>query len=212
MKYSSKEQAQQDHLDNYRSNGVKKGKGSMYASDQTRVQFLLDNTVKQGYVLDVGVNAGTVAIPLMQLGCKVKGIDLVPELVEEAKKNGVFAEVGEAEDLSTHRDNTYDTVICAEVLEHLYDPLPAIEEAYRVLKKDGVYLVTIPHTESFMCEDRLGDYHQQNFSLEILDTLFHLKFKRGKVDIFSIPYNEHYCKANGLDPKRPQWWGIRAQK
>jgi 2-polyprenyl-3-methyl-5-hydroxy-6-metoxy-1,4-benzoquinol methylase len=211
VKYSSKDEAQQDHIDNYRSDGVQKGKGTQHSADHHRAEFLLTNTPKESYVLDVGVNGGTIALPLVKLGCYVKGIDIVPELVEKAKERGIFAEIGEAENLE-FPDNKFDVVICSEVLEHLYDPLPAIEEAYRVLKPGGRYIITVPHPQSLMAEGKLGDYHQQNFSGEIIDTLFHSVFEKGNVKFKSIPYTKRYCRVNGIDPNRPQWLGLVAVK
>lgn len=38
----------------------------------------------------------------------------------------------------------YDYVVAIEVFEHLHDPKQACNEIYRVLKKGGVFLITIP--------------------------------------------------------------------
>lgn len=211
MKYKSKEEAHKDHIDNYRSDGVLKGKGSKRSPDHLRVKFLLHNTPKKSYVLDVGVNGGTVALPLIKLGCYVKGIDIVPQLVEEAQNRGVFAQLGEAENLE-FKDNKFDVVICSEVLEHLFDPQKAIEEAYRVLRPGGLYVVTVPHPDSEMCNNMLGDYHQQNFDAEMIDTMFHSVFEKGNVSIAHIPYSAQHCRENQKDPKRAQWLGIVAKK
>ena len=214
MRYQSKEEAQQDHIQNYRSDGISKLKGTRYSSDFYRVRFLIENTPEKSLVLDVGCNGGTVAVPLeFEKKCHINGIDIVPKLVELAKKRGIFAEVGEAEDLSRYEDEKFDVVLCSEVLEHLFDPLEAIREAHRVLKPGGRYLVTVPHPNGFMCsEGKLGDYHQQNFSAEILDTLFHICFPRGNVKFINIPYVEEYCIANGINKEIPQWIGLEAIK
>ena len=216
MKWSSKEDAQKAHIDNYRSDNVKKGYGSPLQPHFHRVMFISANEndvrldQKQGklhglpegtgingvverispgsYVLDVGCNAGALDIPLIKKGCHVKGIDLVEDLVERAKKNGVFAQVGEAEDLSMFDNDKFDVVICTEVLEHLYDPTLALKEAYRVLKKGGLYLATVPAFGGVMSnDDFLGDYHQQNFTFEMLDTLFYSVFERDSVGHIMIP-------------------------
>ncbi len=42
------------------------------------------------------------------------------------------------------RKEAFDVVICSELLEHLYDPRPAILEACRVLKKTGVLMICVP--------------------------------------------------------------------
>lgn len=42
------------------------------------------------------------------------------------------------------KDGTYDAVLCTEVLEHIPDPVAALRELSRLLKKDGVLIVTVP--------------------------------------------------------------------
>lgn len=41
-------------------------------------------------------------------------------------------------------EDRYDYVVAFEVFEHLHDPKQACNEIYRVLKKGGVFLMTIP--------------------------------------------------------------------
>ena len=41
-------------------------------------------------------------------------------------------------------DNSFDSVICTEVLEHAVDPIKLMNEIYRVLKKDGFAFITVP--------------------------------------------------------------------
>jgi ubiquinone/menaquinone biosynthesis C-methylase UbiE len=41
-------------------------------------------------------------------------------------------------------DNKFDIVICTEVLEHTLNPFNAINEIYRITKKDGVLLLSTP--------------------------------------------------------------------
>jgi SAM-dependent methyltransferase len=41
-------------------------------------------------------------------------------------------------------DETYDSLLCTYVLEHLEEPGTAIAEAYRILKKGGIGIYTVP--------------------------------------------------------------------
>jgi len=213
MRYTSTKEAQKAHIDNYRSDGLGKQIGHRYQSSYYRVAFIIENVPENSKVLDVGCNGGTLGVPLIQQkNCHVNGIDIVQELVDKAKKRGVFAEQGQAEDLSRFKDETFDVVICAEVLEHLYDPFKAVEEAHRVLKKGGLYITTVPAPKGGMADDSLGDYHQQNFSMEMLDTMMHNFFERGKVTASGIPYIPEYCRANNFDPNVVQWIATIAEK
>jgi SAM-dependent methyltransferase len=45
------------------------------------------------------------------------------------------------------RDNVFDTVVLAEVIEHLVDPETAIREAIRVAKPEGKIVITVPDEE-----------------------------------------------------------------
>ncbi len=73
-----------------------------------------------------------------------------------------------------------------------------------------------------MCEEKLGDYHHQNFTLEILNTLIYSCFKKDKATIVEIPYIDHFCISEGIKPIGvdsennhifpPQWVGITAVK
>ena len=41
-------------------------------------------------------------------------------------------------------DGSFDTVTSTEVLEHVPDPLRALKEMHRVLRQDGVLIITVP--------------------------------------------------------------------
>lgn len=43
------------------------------------------------------------------------------------------------------KKNEFDMVLCTEVLEHVPHPWIAINELYRVLKTDGIAIITVPH-------------------------------------------------------------------
>lgn len=55
--------------------------------------------------------------------------------------------VGDVHNLSRYfKEDEFDTVLCSEIFEHTKDPLRAIEEIKKVLKKGGVFIGSAPTT------------------------------------------------------------------
>jgi SAM-dependent methyltransferase len=52
--------------------------------------------------------------------------------------------VGDAHNLHMVKDGMFDTVIATEVLEHCQKPQKVLEEIHRILKKDGVAIISTP--------------------------------------------------------------------
>jgi SAM-dependent methyltransferase len=52
--------------------------------------------------------------------------------------------IGDAEDMSAVRDQSIDSMLCSEVLEHVPHPHVAIREFARILRPGGVLLLTVP--------------------------------------------------------------------
>jgi 2-polyprenyl-6-hydroxyphenyl methylase/3-demethylubiquinone-9 3-methyltransferase len=96
-------------------------------------------------VLDVGCGGGLLAEPLARLGCLVTGIDPSRRSLEAARAHAHASGLdldyvhGVAEALPAD-DDTFDAVVCCDVLEHVTDLSATIREAARVLRPGGVYL------------------------------------------------------------------------
>ena len=94
-------------------------------------------------VLDVGTGTGVVAVTAARRGAIVTGLDLTPELIEQAHENAAIARlsnitwnVGDAEDLP-YPDASFDVVVSQ--FGHMFAPRPdvAVAEMRRVLKPGG---------------------------------------------------------------------------
>lgn len=53
-------------------------------------------------------------------------------------------ELMDAESLCIDRQ-LFDVIICSEVLEHLHHPEILLSQLYRLLKKDGILIITVPN-------------------------------------------------------------------
>ena len=102
-------------------------------------------------VLDIGTGTGVVAVTAARLGAQVTGLDLTPELLEQARDNARIAGVesivwteGDAEHLP-YPDASFDVVVSQ--FGHMFAPRPEVVVAQmrRVLKPGGrVALATWP--------------------------------------------------------------------
>jgi SAM-dependent methyltransferase len=101
--------------------------------------------VGEGRVLDVGCGYGYILSGLQAQHSDLYGIDVKKRLMEEVKhwiKGGNFC-LGDAINIP-FQSNTFDYLICTEVLEHI-EGNGAVKECYRVLKPGGVALITVPN-------------------------------------------------------------------
>ena len=62
-------------------------------------------------------------------------------------------------------DNTFNTVILSDVLEHIPEPEKLIKEVYRILKKDGRLIMNVPFYY-WLHEQPHDFYRYTNFALE----------------------------------------------
>jgi 2-polyprenyl-3-methyl-5-hydroxy-6-metoxy-1,4-benzoquinol methylase len=96
-------------------------------------------------VLDLGCRDGTLTSTFIE-GNTVTGCDIDTKALEAVSKLGVTTVHmdlnGSWEELS---GNLYDRVVLAETLEHLYYPEVVLEKVKKVLKKDGVFIGSVPN-------------------------------------------------------------------
>lgn len=98
-------------------------------------------------LLEGGCGSGAYLVRFTQKGHEVIGVDFAQETV--ARLNEAFPEldvrVGNIRELP-FQDNTFDAYYSGGVIEHFEDGLmPQLDEAFRVLKPGGVFLVTVPY-------------------------------------------------------------------
>ena len=107
-------------------------------------RFLTERT--RGRVLDVGCGDGdTAGLFLKQLGREYVGVDVSRAAVQSARSRDLDArQIDDAASLPFD-DNSFDSVVCIEVLEHLWMPNLAAAEILRVLKPGGTFFATCPN-------------------------------------------------------------------
>jgi len=95
-----------------------------------------------GVVADAGCGTGELLKLLAQKAKRTIGVDQSENVLEKARLScpGTDFRIGRVEHLPL-RDGETDTFIFSMVLHHLPDPVPALLEAHRVLKKEGTLVI-----------------------------------------------------------------------
>jgi 2-polyprenyl-3-methyl-5-hydroxy-6-metoxy-1,4-benzoquinol methylase len=107
--------------------------------------------LKPESILDVGCGEGFTLEMLRKkgVGKKLEGVDFLDRAIQLGKKEHpkLTLKQGTIYDLK-YKDNSFDLVICSEVLEHVDDPERAIQELVRVTRK--YCLFSVPNEPIFM--------------------------------------------------------------
>lgn len=102
-------------------------------------------------VLDVGCGEGFILNKLRKenIGSLWEGIDYSKDAIEIGKKIHPYLNLKQESIYdSKYRDNSFDLVICTEVLEHLEDPSKALKEVLKISKK--FVLLSVPNEPLFL--------------------------------------------------------------
>lgn len=115
---------------------------------------LLLSSMESKTILDVGVGSGNEAIALFSDCSNITFVDIAPNGLENIKKQMPNSNivVARAENLATLINNSYDIYISLRTYNSsFFNVKQAISEAYRVLKKDGIIIISIAN--GFLCPE-----------------------------------------------------------
>lgn len=145
------------HPFNLQNQGVKTYAEWQYEKGEDTLRFYLDRVSKEEMfkdkkVLDIGCGAGGKTLFYASQGVeKVWGIEVVDHYEEEAnalaQKKGLEDKfefvLGDAANIPFD-DNSFDTIIMNDAMEHVDEPLEVLRECHRVLKPGGRLYVNFP--------------------------------------------------------------------
>ena len=110
-------------------------------------------------VLDVGAGHGVLLSFLTELGHECHALDVTdqPSAHPDTYGKGVtFHRCNVEADEIPYPDESFDAVVCCQVLEHFtHSHLPAVREMRRVLRSGGVLEIDVPNVACFRNRSRL---------------------------------------------------------
>ncbi|WP_066502838.1 class I SAM-dependent methyltransferase [Abyssisolibacter fermentans] len=141
--------------------------GSFVDQVESDCAMSLFEVKKDSKILDIGCGTGNFSIRLAQAGAKVVAIDISDEMLSIAKQK--------AEDLNLDiefynmdvynlkfTENTFDGVFSSAAFEFIKEPSKAMDEIFRVVKKDSSILIGTINRESEWGKLYLSDEFQKN--------------------------------------------------
>lgn len=116
--------------------------------DQLFRDRILSRIDRDSVVLDLGAGAGIVReMNFKGLAGRICGVDLDPRVeTNPMLDEGKVADAGRI----PYPGGTFDLVFADNVMEHLADPAGALNEVWRVLKPEGVFLFKTPNKTHYM--------------------------------------------------------------
>ena len=122
------------------------------------VDYVTDNTT----VLDIGCACGDLGIALKKYkNSEMYGLEYNQKSVEIALTTGAYQKVHQfdleklsEEDFPEYK-NKFDYIICADILEHLRNPMKVLEILKQYLKKEGQIIVSIPNVAHMSIKSNL---------------------------------------------------------
>jgi len=132
-------------------------------------------------ILEVGAGKGNTLVYIKEnkIAKEVMGVELI-KIPGSNQENDLIdrLQIGNIENEDIQAPEEYfDVVLCADVLEHLIDPWSAVEKISRYLKKDGLFIVSIPNLREWKTLGKVIFRGEFNYQPEggIMDRT-HLRF------------------------------------
>lgn len=168
--------------------------------------FSLIKPIKPESILDVGCGEGFSLVQLKQkgVGKKLEGVEYSKTAIALGKKVDpkLIIKFGTVYDLP-YKNNSFDLILCTEVLEHLDDPGKALSEILRVSKRH--ILFSVPNEPFFMLSNLLRGKNLKRFGND-----------EGHINHFTIYSLQKLLKRNGYKIKKLKlpfpWIMILAEK
>jgi len=107
--------------------------------------FLCKTFPEKGNILDIGCGYGHFVQIMKNCGWSAAGIEPSSRTIAYAKQKGLNVMATTIDEAVFH-DKSFDAVTAFYVLEHLFDPLSALNKIMKILKPGGMLVLRIPHT------------------------------------------------------------------
>lgn len=113
-----------------------------------RIEIILQMLGRDKKVLDLGCYNGHILRRMVEQGNRVTGVDASDKLIRKLNTKGYDVRLHNLENKLPFKTASYDAVFAGEIIEHLVDTELFLSEIHRVLRKNGLLILTTPNVAS----------------------------------------------------------------
>ncbi len=118
-------------------------------------------------ILDLGSATGGNTLHLIQLGHRVTSVENSGVGLSIQQSKGIPAVNADARSLP-FVDESFDVVICLDLLEHVQEDHKVVEEISRVLVPGGHFLISVPQDPKLWSDHDVSVNHLRRYTKEVL--------------------------------------------
>ena len=148
---------------------------------------------EKGKLLDVGAGEGELVWRLKKLDFDIVACDINPD---NFKVKDIKCDCVDFNEDLPYENKSFNLITCVEVLEHLKKPYNAISEISRILKPNGIAIITTPNIMNWYSRFRF--LKNGVFNDYFLFEEFSEKAKLGHIHPFYYPQLKYFLDQNSL--------------
>lgn len=143
-------------------------------------------------VLDIACGEGYGTSLLAKRALKVTGIDINENIINEAnikyRANNIQFLVGDIYNIPVY-NQYFDLLVCLETIEHVEDHLKVMNQIKKVLKEDGILLISTPNKAEYSEKTNyINPHHKKELNYYDLYQLLKLNFTNVQIFNQNISY------------------------
>lgn len=121
-------------------------------------------------ILDIGCGTGSILESLKGKG-DLYGIDPSSDAINYCKTKGNFKLKKSNIESLNYPNNYFDVIILSDIIEHIDDDSKGIQNCYKILKKKGILIITVPAHKKLWNQDDIRLSHKRRYSKERLQKI-----------------------------------------
>jgi len=137
------------------------------------------------HVLDLGSGEGYGANILARTASSVLGVDIDSRAIRHAaakyRKNNLKFDIGSFAQVPVSQEGSFDMVVCFEAIEHIHNQDQLLGEVKRLLRPDGLFMVSTPNKSAYQKEsEEHNPYHVNELEPEEFQQLLGRYFRESR--------------------------------